>query len=642
MGLRHFSFAVADYAPPEETILKRFPHRWNGLKAFSVGNDGKPSWFTRKYISDSDLASFGKPGYFLGCGFGSTTQYGMLDIDRGSPYHPLNDHQAYDRLLETLEDVGFARVVVVQSSWSLGLHVYLVVPEPVKSFAFAASLQDVLSRNGFTVAKGILELFPNKKTKDAMFARHRYPLQEGSFILDADGNKVSDKLADFDRLWDAAAEKNDLEAIKGMLKASYKMARGFGLARSQKKINHDKKTGSDFLEWRERLERSIANGWTGDAETNDLLGEIAVYGVVFEGLTDVSELANYILQTAENAPGYWQHCDHRPGGSEAKKTDKRAEEWARSALRHYSPSEKKGGKFKPVEILKEPKGLTPSEKRFDALQRQLKAVGEAIANGLTFKTITEARRWLAKTAGSSLATIAKNWTRLWDKLKDLIKAPEPTPQKEPNPSPLLKLQLLKIMCILAQGKASSDSEEEIPETEKMCILAQGKDLKDFSLSPYKTKLSFLYLSPKKEKEFDPFDPDSEIPIKNIHPKFLSEFKCFALTALSHNSGFSLPSDLDYFAVPRLASEAFTEMIRSGYLDSYEAIEQAIGELNRADPGTAFVILEWLKTLPSLPECDRPKPVSLIAPEDVQSARKARKGKAYRRFLQARSGGAHVS
>ena len=49
-----------------KAIFELFPCRYRGIIATkSVG--GKPRWFERKYLNDSDIARYGEKDFFLGC-----------------------------------------------------------------------------------------------------------------------------------------------------------------------------------------------------------------------------------------------------------------------------------------------------------------------------------------------------------------------------------------------------------------------------------------------------------------------------------------------------------------------------------------------------------------------------------------------
>jgi hypothetical protein len=59
-----------------------------------------------------------------GVRFGPTTRYCVLDVDKGSAYHPTRDRFAWRRLIAALEVLGLVQAVVCTSSYSGGLHLY--------------------------------------------------------------------------------------------------------------------------------------------------------------------------------------------------------------------------------------------------------------------------------------------------------------------------------------------------------------------------------------------------------------------------------------------------------------------------------------------------------------------------------------
>ena len=60
----------------------------------------------------------------------------MFDIDRGSQFHPNHDPLAIDRLKAALEvQLGLNDAIVIQSSYSGGLHLYFPLEKPIASKA---------------------------------------------------------------------------------------------------------------------------------------------------------------------------------------------------------------------------------------------------------------------------------------------------------------------------------------------------------------------------------------------------------------------------------------------------------------------------------------------------------------------------
>ncbi|MEM9807965.1 MAG: hypothetical protein AAF959_22080, partial [Cyanobacteria bacterium P01_D01_bin.56] len=210
----------------------------------------------------------------IGVRFGHTTQYALIDIDKDSQY--LNQHSVGD-IEAALETLGIVRTVRVRSSYSGGIHLFIPLPEQVNTFNLAVALDGCMSAHGFTVKPGQLELLPNKKLfgrswlgEHTEYQGHRLPLQpgSGSCLLDHALNPMGGSLERFFWGWDFAANAQDLELLTQAL-ATAKRNRG------------RKKVLTPLRQWKEDLDTEIAEGWTGEGQTNGLLKAIATYGRVF-------------------------------------------------------------------------------------------------------------------------------------------------------------------------------------------------------------------------------------------------------------------------------------------------------------------------------------------------------------------------
>lgn len=303
-----------------------FNHRYSFIVAPRNGS-GKPDWktITAYPIEHRNLWNrFLDPDTLVGLSFGPTTHYLLADIDRGSPYHPYNDEAAFQRLLFCFEDVGFNKYLVLQSSWSEGIHVYFPLPEDVPTYKLALFAKQLAIRNGFLVKDGTLEFFPNakpyNKAHPTPYKAHRLPLQEGSFLLDKNYLPYNDDIGVFLDQAQACAAAQDISDIKMAMAAAYH-TRGFI------SIKGDPSRAAAFA--RDLLEQ-IAEGWTDLGQTNDLLRIIGTYGRVFEGL-DGRNLARYIATTAKELPGYAQFCRHQ------HHIERRASDWGRCIEKFYYP-----------------------------------------------------------------------------------------------------------------------------------------------------------------------------------------------------------------------------------------------------------------------------------------------------------------
>ncbi len=260
----------------------------------------------------------------VGVRFSPYTKYGLIDIDRLSPYHPLHDPEALKTLCAALETIGIYRTVLITSSSSGGLHLYIPLPYEVPTFGLASALRQCVEAQDFEVAPGKLEIFPNTKAYGfggniVEYNAHRLPLQpnSGSVLLDDDHNPSGNDLGQFFKAWDWAADGQCLEEIKEAI--------GIALAnRSKRRLRRL----TIVEDWRKDLQTEINDGWTDFGQTNALLKTIACYGVVFEALTGEA-LATFVRDTAMNSPGYEEFCRHQ------HEMTRRSTVWARAAEKYY-------------------------------------------------------------------------------------------------------------------------------------------------------------------------------------------------------------------------------------------------------------------------------------------------------------------
>ena len=302
-----------------------FNHRFNFIKAPNTGEES-PQW---KTISDYPIEhrnlwnAFCSSSVLIGLSFAPTTHYALLDIDARSPYHPATNELMFKALLGAYEDVGFNAVIVVQSSLSEGIHVYLPLPADVPTYELAVMLRLTAIRSGFQVKDGILEIFPNAKPyskRPSPYKAHRLPLQAGSYLLDQDYCPYSNSIKTFLDLVEQAASEQDFSLIQTAMAAAKKV----------KSFRWVKGDGSKAAAFASDLQEQIVEGWTDFGQTNDLLRVIGTYGRVFEGLGGDS-LTEYIASTAQSLPGYREFCRHQ------YQIAKRAKEWSRCIEKFYYP-----------------------------------------------------------------------------------------------------------------------------------------------------------------------------------------------------------------------------------------------------------------------------------------------------------------
>jgi hypothetical protein len=331
-------------------------------------------------------------GQLVGVRFGQSTHYALLDIDTGSTWH---SPEGIAQLRAGLETLGITRTVLIRSSWSGGLHLYLPLPESVHTFSLAVALQEGLQSQGFTLKAGQLEVFPNVKTYGVNifveYNAHRLPLQpaSGSFMLDDDFNPVSQSLSSFFLMWDQAAAAQDIDLLRQALVAGRNVRR-----------KHPRRPRLSQVEaWQTDMAAEINEGWTGAGQTNHLLKSIACYGRVFEGLWG-EELVSYIIRIASNCPGYEQYCRHQHD------LRTRAIAWARAAEKYYWPL----GSLPQAKAELQPSTLAGFNRQQaeDARQRIQRAYNQLQQTGELPQQITARAKAIAQIASVSQQTLYKN------------------------------------------------------------------------------------------------------------------------------------------------------------------------------------------------------------------------------------------
>jgi hypothetical protein len=283
-------------------------HPWDFIQAIAPNPSDKPQWRT---VTDYPLrprvlwAKWQDPDQLIGVRFNAQTRYGLLDIDAESPYC---NPESLAEIRAALETIGIVRTLLIRSSHSGGLHLYIPLAEPVKTFDLAVALYECLTAQGFQFSSGQLEQFPNVKTygneRIVHYNGHRLPLQPhtSSCLVDDELNPISDRLADFLHQWQQAAAQQDLPELRHALK--------IGRDNHRKRGKKQRRSSPRSEAWRQDLETEINDGWSSPGQTNHLLKTIACHGHVFLHLQD-DALIHHTLETAQNLPGYQQHCRHQ-------------------------------------------------------------------------------------------------------------------------------------------------------------------------------------------------------------------------------------------------------------------------------------------------------------------------------------------
>jgi len=286
----------------------------------------------------------------IGKRFGRDTDYFLLDIDRGSRYHPGNSLGSWRQLLGFMEDIGFARPIAVTSSKSNGIHIYFPLTSTVKSWRLASFVTDSLKRAGYIVKDGELEVFPNKKADPGMLYKgHRLPLQLGSYILDlALLEPRSDSPTSFVAAWQWAVLGNEFLDLPPTQEASanyiapvtkQRAVAGFTAPAPDKPIKvaaiavegETRPTQANQRRDVQTGERKLAElRFTDHGQTNWLLGRLAILGADFFGLVEIPSLAKWMGEVVCKIPGFNQFV------SQASKLDIMTgwcARWAKSKIR---------------------------------------------------------------------------------------------------------------------------------------------------------------------------------------------------------------------------------------------------------------------------------------------------------------------
>ncbi|HZG39250.1 MAG TPA: hypothetical protein VEZ50_11275, partial [Nodosilinea sp.] len=331
----------------------------------------------------------------IGVRFTHDTRYALLDLDAGGDYCTA---AGVAQIRAALETIGITRTLLIRSSWSGGLHLYIPFAETVNTFNLAVALKECLKAQGFRLKAGQLEIFPNVKAYGVEtfieYMGHRLPLQpgSGSCLLDEALNPIGDSLARFFWLWDGAAAHQDMDTLRHAMK--------IGRDNHRKK---PKRRSHPVESWRQDLDLEITEGWTDYGQTNHLLKTIACYGRVFEGLQDQA-LIDYTLRIALHCPGYEQYCRHQHD------IERKVIAWVRAVEGYYWPLG-----TTPSRDTSQPKNtLVPfnQQQSEDAQHRICTVYAELERAGELPEQITARARAIAQAAKVSQQTLYKHLS-LW-------------------------------------------------------------------------------------------------------------------------------------------------------------------------------------------------------------------------------------
>jgi hypothetical protein len=377
-----------------QTFASFFPYSWKFIYAKNVDRTSKPEWKTeiRYPITGRRLYDYwADPDTLIGVRFDNQTEYAMLDIDKGSPYHPNNNHEKFKTVLQALEEIGLVRPIIVQSSHSEGLHIYYPLWQEVPSFGIACAIKASLQKNNCEIAAGVIETFPNTKKYDSEYNGHRLPLQTGSYQLDNDLQIIGRDLNQFVETWLTVQEQQDIDLLNQAI--------------AEAKANYQPpKDNRKLIKWREDLEKQIQQGWTGQGQSNELLYLMGKYARVFLGCEEDEAIAEYITKTAKAAAGFLRFC------GDIKRLEQKAKDIAKWCLKHHFPFGSKKGE--QTENESENTETQKAQKQAERLERIRTSVNELNKTGEMPETIRGMAQAIAKAAKVSVETLYEN-KHLW-------------------------------------------------------------------------------------------------------------------------------------------------------------------------------------------------------------------------------------
>jgi hypothetical protein len=427
-----------------EPFFKLWPHRFDFLYAGHPDPDKSPNWYTERRFPLSDR-TIEQGEQLYGVRFGQTTAYVMIDIDQGSAYHPNRHADKICRIRQAMESIGLVESLVCTSSDSGGLHLYFPLDVAQKSYAIGIAVTALMERQGLKVKPGQLEVFPNARPYSRsgfppLFNGHRLPMQNGSLLLNQNLEPLLWSNQDtFAQHWQRAQQRNQVDqvAIQRLVKTRRQK---FAITTSAEKFLND-------------LNATVQEGWTGNGQTNHILGRIAMRSYIFGEVLYASEpltgesLVEDIVKIAKQLPGYGEYCNHHHD------LETRAREWSRSIEqgKRYFPYGRK--ELKTMDLEKPTKesncNLWNKKQSNEARQRIQDAVTDLVKQERLSDQVTTRFNQLTRYKISG-TTLYKH-RDLWDPRLSLPKTP---PE---NKLGILKSLLSADGCNTIVEKDSSDS-----------------------------------------------------------------------------------------------------------------------------------------------------------------------------------------
>jgi hypothetical protein len=307
-------------------------------------------------------------------------RWAAIDIDKTSCYHPSQAPEAIEEIVKILRQNGAEAAILIQSSKSNGIHIFIPIPEHPTA-AISAWLESILTKKNLMIKDGQLEIFPNRR-KTGLYKALRMPLiAPDSWVLNDDLAPIHRDQARFCDEWENALDCNQ-----------------------EFKINGNKPEEPNWIqEHRERLRV----GFTGRGQTQEVSRAAAIIAAKDGGLYGIA-LQRRMCKLVSEAPGYRAYCGHQ------KEIDRGSFScW----VKHYS---KFGCNCRASNTSRQerktPKATNPvHNSQLSASRRRLVAftATRLLKEGRTFPNITAARHAIrselkAKGDGVSPKTIRKH------------------------------------------------------------------------------------------------------------------------------------------------------------------------------------------------------------------------------------------
>ena len=238
------------------------------------------------------------------------TLFALIDIDnkpsRTSRYHPFAGSDGIQSVVDALATIGLKKPLIVQSSFSGGVHLIYSFEKTVPSKELAVAMRGALIQAGIEIASGTLELFPDIADGKVNLQPIRTPLSgDKNCVFLEDLCVWSDDLAVFKCLFDQSAKCNMLNSFAiapPVIDDSFSNTRG-PLYRSKYS------TGSRYslLKCKNRL----LSGFTASGQSQEIKLCALIIAGVDEGINDPGVMRERVCQLIQECPGFHQFCSHQ-------------------------------------------------------------------------------------------------------------------------------------------------------------------------------------------------------------------------------------------------------------------------------------------------------------------------------------------